>query len=758
MAVERRLLVVTESLGVGGTETHLIRLLVPLAARGWSITVYCLTERGQRADQVEAAGIRVLSSPRRANRGALGIRNLANIALAANRLFWLMRRWRPHIAHFYLPGPYLVGAPLAIAARTPTKVMSRRSLSRYQEHWPMVARLERLLHRRMDMVIGNSRAVVRDLSSEGIPSSKIQLIYNGIDTTVALPKRSTARRALGIEKETLVGVVVANLISYKGHKDLIEGLASVAQSLPSGWRVLCAGRDEGLQPRLESLVKASGIEANIQFLGERADVPRLLAAADFGVLSSWEEGFSNVILEAMSAGLPMIVTRVGGNPEAVINQETGLVVPPRDAAALGEAVLSLAQDPDLRRRLGAAARLRVRQEFSIERCVEAHKDLYEGLLTERLGAIAAFPLAEHKQRRRPIARRDLRPGVGALGQDGIAVRPRAFEHLRRTPHAGERAGAQLHGIDQAPRVSVVVPAYNRGELLSAAVASVLTQSFDDLELLVVDDGSNEDLDAALAATVKDPRVRMIRHTENRGTAAARNTGTSSAKGDYIAFLDSDDVWYPEKLARQLAWMESHGELVSCTGYRVATGLRPGGELRLSLEVGFRDLLWGCVVSPGSTMIAKKALLDEVGPFDESLRRLEDWEWLLRCAQLAPIGMVPEILAIVHPSAREAYPWEDVRDSASTIESYALAGKYPLRARDRRILRATLHSEVAAAAFRRWHYGSSTISFLKSIYYHPLKRASYYRRIVSAVKGDVLRSISRDRLTPSSAPEIDGRGP
>lgn len=164
----------------------------------------------------------------------------------------------------------------------------------------MAARLERLLHRRMDAVIGNSRAVVNDLAAEGIPSSKIRLIYNGIETSIARPERTEARRALGIEQEALVGVVVANLIPYKGHKDLIEGLALVAQSLPSGWRILCAGRDEGLQAKLENLVEARGLKANNEFLGERTDVPTLLAAADFGVLSSWEEGFSNVISAFLS--------------------------------------------------------------------------------------------------------------------------------------------------------------------------------------------------------------------------------------------------------------------------------------------------------------------------------------------------------------------------------------------------------------------------------------------------------------------------
>lgn len=379
----RRLLVVGESLGIGGTETHLIRLLQPLAARGWDTTVYCITERGRRADQLEAAGIRVVGLPQPEGAPAPWRRNPGTIALAANRLFWLLRQWRPQIVHFYLPGPYLVGAPLAIAAGTPIKVMSRRSLSRYRQRRPLLSRIEPALHGHMDAVIGNSRAVVSELQSEGIDSAKISLIYNGIETSTPLPGREEARRRLGLDPDALVGLVVANLISYKGHTDLIDGLGQVSGSLPAGWRVLCAGRDQGLRSKLERLVVARGIGENVQFLGEHTDVPTLLAAADFGVLSSWEEGFSNVILESMAARLPMIVTDVGGNPEAVLDGETGLIVPPHDPAALGQAILRLAHDAGLRDRLGGAADKRVKQEFSIDRCVDSHHALYEELLARR---------------------------------------------------------------------------------------------------------------------------------------------------------------------------------------------------------------------------------------------------------------------------------------------------------------------------------------------------------------------------------------
>jgi glycosyltransferase involved in cell wall biosynthesis len=383
MSSPGRLLVVTESLGVGGTESHLIRLLPLLAARGWKVATFCTTERGARAEQLESAGVEVFAARRHAARKGSLLRNPVHAAIVFTKLYRLARRWRPDIVHFYLPGPYLIGAPVAMAASTPIKVMSRRSLSRYQLNRPTVARIERFLHPRMDAVTGNSRAVVDELIGEGVAEAKVKLIYNGVDVVGPIQDRSEARRALGLDDGALVGVIIANLIPYKGHRDLIKGLSHVASHLPSGWRVLFAGRDHGHRSELESLAASRGIEANIVFLAERSDIPRLLAAADFSLLTSKEEGFSNVILESMAAGLPMVATDVGGNSEAVIDEVTGFVVPASDPKAIGAAVWRLAHDPDLRRRLGEAGRQRVAEEFSMERCVDAYAELYRNLLAAR---------------------------------------------------------------------------------------------------------------------------------------------------------------------------------------------------------------------------------------------------------------------------------------------------------------------------------------------------------------------------------------
>jgi glycosyltransferase involved in cell wall biosynthesis len=230
--------------------------------------------------------------------------------------------------------------------------------------------------------MGNSRAVVRQLSKETEDSSKIGLIYNGIDLAPyeqTLPKLK-AREELNIAPDATVFVIVANLISYKGHEDLLAALADVKDKLPQPWVLLCLGRDDGIGPRLERLTASLSLVENIRWLGELPDVPKYLAAADIGLLCSHEEGFSNSILEGMASGLPMIVTDVGGNAEAVVDGETGIVVPARDPRMMGKALSVLAADKELCMKMGEAARVRAKDAFSIEKCVASYAQLYSALL------------------------------------------------------------------------------------------------------------------------------------------------------------------------------------------------------------------------------------------------------------------------------------------------------------------------------------------------------------------------------------------
>ncbi len=378
-----RILYVIGSLDFGGAEFHLKMITPELRRRGWKPEIYCLTQRGAQAEEVEASGVEVIGPPFKPNKRLPTYLNLAlQATISGSRLFWLLLSRRPDIVHFFLPGAYLIGGPISILLRTPVRIMSRRSLDNYQARWPHFRRIELWLHQRMSIILGNSSAVVEQLiQREACPSDKVKLIHNGVELSQyhSRVQRSEVRAALDIPHEAQVAVIVANLIPYKGHADLLNGLASVRDELPKDWLLLAVGRDDGALEKLKRLTGKLGLEENVRFAGLRKDVPNLLAAADIGVLCSHQEGFSNALIEAMASGLPTVATQVGGNSDAVVHGETGYIVPPHAPAELGAAVADLMNNPDKARSMGQSGRQRAHELYSLERCVAAYDDLYRSL-------------------------------------------------------------------------------------------------------------------------------------------------------------------------------------------------------------------------------------------------------------------------------------------------------------------------------------------------------------------------------------------
>jgi glycosyltransferase involved in cell wall biosynthesis len=379
----RDILFIIGSLQVGGAEKHLAAIAPRLIRKGWRPAIYSIEGYGPLCDELHAQGVKVYMPPiKRRGRSSPPMAVLRLMA-ASVHAFSIMVTRRPTIVHCFLPGAYLFGAPLALLARIRIRVMSRRSLNLYQHGRPGLRLAERILHHTVTAMLGNSRSVVRQLcEEEGVPPGLVGLIYNGVDVSrFCLPEsRSTVRSALDLSPETVVLSMVGNLIPYKGHQDLLEALALASQTLQQDWRLLVIGRDDGIGQQLQAQAAALGLGDKIVFLGSRADVPQLLQASDVSLLCSHQEGFSNAILEGMAAGLPMIVTDVGGNAEAVLNGETGIVVPARDPAALAQAIARLVNDAGTRRTLGAAARERAISDFSIDRCVSRYDEFYRGLL------------------------------------------------------------------------------------------------------------------------------------------------------------------------------------------------------------------------------------------------------------------------------------------------------------------------------------------------------------------------------------------
>lgn len=184
-----------------------------------------------------------------------------------------------------------------------------------------------------------------------------------------------------------------------------------------------------------------------------------------------------------------------------------------------------------------------------------------------------------------------------------------------------------------PKVSTVVPAYNAMRFLPQTVASALAQTWQDFELLIIDDGSSDGIDV-WAAQHPDARIRLIRQA-NQGAATARNTGILEAEGEYIAFLDADDLWEPTKLERQVACLEARPEVglvhtairyIDEDGYDTGRILRSEGDGDV-----WKQVVLHMLIRCGSTPIIRRSCFDKVGVFDPQLGFAEDWDMWIRIA-------------------------------------------------------------------------------------------------------------------------------
>jgi glycosyltransferase involved in cell wall biosynthesis len=379
--------IVIGSLEVGGTERHLLQILPALARAGLPSMVYTLTHAGPLADAMREGGVDVVPPPfsdqlRRLPRTS---RRALAWPTSSIGLVDTLRRRRPDVVHHHLPAAYLVGMPCAALARVPRQVMSRRCLNVYHAKYPKLARVERAMHRHMRAILGNSRAIVQELADEGAPRERLAFVPNGVDLSRFAPTGDVraARERLGLAADATIAVQVANLNVHKGHAELLVGLARARARLPQDFVLLCVGRDDGIGRELAQQANELGIADMVRWLGPRADVPDVLASADFAISASHQEGSSNAVLEAMAAGLPVVATAVGGTPEAVHHRAHGLLVPSRDPDALGLAVVELAAQPDLRRSMGRASAQRIRTEFSLPACVDRYLAIYDAVLSDR---------------------------------------------------------------------------------------------------------------------------------------------------------------------------------------------------------------------------------------------------------------------------------------------------------------------------------------------------------------------------------------
>ena len=293
------------------------------------------------------------------------------------RLVRLLRLERVDVLHAHKFGSNVWGTVLGRLAGVPVVVAHEQTWSYDGE--PLRRFLDRhVVARLADVFVAVSHEDARRMVSvEGIDPSLVRVVPNAIPAPrPGSPER--LRSHLGIPDDAPVVGVVGLLRAQKALEVLVDAAALMRDRVP-GLRVLIAG-DGPERARLEALVRARGLESVVSLLGVRSDVPDVLAALDVAVLTSDFEGTPLAVLEYMAAGKAIVATRVGGVPELLDEGEHGLLVPPRDPAALAEAVELLLADPVRRHALGRAARERQRREFDLNATVRGLEALYEELL------------------------------------------------------------------------------------------------------------------------------------------------------------------------------------------------------------------------------------------------------------------------------------------------------------------------------------------------------------------------------------------
>lgn len=366
-----KILHVVHGLSRGGLENGVVNLLNGLPHPEFEQAVCCLDSRGEMADRIIRRDLPLIVMGRRRHDLTLPWR------LAA-----LYRRLQPDIVHCRNWNTWL-DAALArlLAGGKPTLVWSFHGFA--DGDW--FPRRRRVISRLLSSFTNELFAVCRDSAERyagltGIRPGRFEVLYNGVDCERFRPIASKAdlRDRLGLPRDERIVLTVASLTPVKDHDALVRAAAQVVQGTASPTRFLFIG-EGALRPAIEARLREMGLEGRVLMPGNSDRVPEYLAAADLFVLPSRLEGMSNAILEAMASGLPVVANQVGGNPELVEQGVTGLLCSQGDVAEMAEAIGRLVENDVLRCAMGAAARQRTVELFSIESMMDAYAAYYRGL-------------------------------------------------------------------------------------------------------------------------------------------------------------------------------------------------------------------------------------------------------------------------------------------------------------------------------------------------------------------------------------------
>lgn len=364
-----RPLVLISSLQRRGAERVTVSLLTRLREQGYAVPLCTLTNRhdGPLAAEIEARGVERLD---------LGSRRLADLA-ALLRLIGLLRRRRIDVVHAHGQDACILGAT-ACAIEGLSLIVTRHVMEEPTESLRLASRASLALQalQRADLVVAVSNAVAQRLAQSARLRRPPEVILNGVepaffDAASQPDQRQALRTTLGLRDGPVI-LSVATLGTGKGHDNLLNAAASLRDRFPH-LSVLLAGEGQ-LEHELRQ--KAMRLGDTVHLLGHREDIPQLMAAADLVCQASESEALPTALMEAAAAGRPVVATRVGGTAEVVDDQETGLLVPPGNSAALTSAIETLLTDTQRATEMGRTAARVARKRFSLDAYVEATLEVW----------------------------------------------------------------------------------------------------------------------------------------------------------------------------------------------------------------------------------------------------------------------------------------------------------------------------------------------------------------------------------------------
>lgn len=377
-----RLSYLTTDLSYGGAETQLMQLAIRMKMLGWDVRVVSMLSSCVYVDKLNGAGIQV---------DTLGMTRGVPDPRACFRLATLLRKHPPQVLHAHMYHANVLARLTRLLAPIPALICTAHntyeSSTRTTQIREVTARERayRLTDPLCDVTTQVSRVgLERYVRVKAVPASKIIYVPVGVDIDQFKPDaavRKEMREALGVTN-WFVWLAVGRLEEAKDYSSLLQAVSKLNDA---DICVLIAGQGS-LKGSLETLARALGLQDRVRFLGLRTDIPALMQAADAFVLSSFYEGLPTVLLEAAASSLPVVATAVGGNSEVVIAGDTGYLVPPRNPAALADAMQRLMDlSPADRSWMGEKGRKWVTQNFSLDRIVERWDGIYRELMMKRSG-------------------------------------------------------------------------------------------------------------------------------------------------------------------------------------------------------------------------------------------------------------------------------------------------------------------------------------------------------------------------------------